>query len=48
MNAYGGSASFGLNTWRLYLNAYGELWSNSHDVIRLLDAEGRTVDSLTY
>ena len=34
--------------WRIYLGAGGELWRNSHDVIRLLDAEGRTVDVLTY
>lgn len=48
VNAYAGSTSFKRDTWRLYLNAAGELWSNDHDVIRLLDAEGRTVDSITY
>lgn len=36
------------NTWRIYLDSPVELWRNSHDVIRLLDAEGRTVDVLTY
>lgn len=36
------------DTWRMYLGASGELWRNSHDVIRLLDAEGRTVDALIY
>lgn len=36
------------NTWRVYLDSPAELWRNSHDVIRLLDAEGRTVDVLTY
>ena len=39
---------FQRGAWRIYLNAGGELWRNSHDVIRLLDAEGRTVDVLTY
>ena len=39
---------FELDTWRIYLGSPGELWRNSHDVIRLLDAEGRTVDSVTY
>ena len=36
------------DSWRIYLNASRELWRNSHDVIRLLDAEGRTVDAVTY
>lgn len=35
-------------TWRVYLNSSAELWRNTHDVIRLLDAEGRTVDAITY
>ena len=39
---------FQRGSWRIYLGAGGELWRNSHDVIRLLDAEGRTVDVLTY
>lgn len=39
---------FALPTFRTYLGLRSELWSNSHDVIRLLDAEGRTVDVLTY
>lgn len=39
---------FSRDTWRLYLNAGGELWRNSHDIIRLLDAEGRTVDMVSY
>lgn len=39
---------FTRTTWRIYLNATGELWRNSHDIVRLLDSEGRTVDVLTY
>ncbi len=39
---------FPRSMWRIYLNAGGELWRNSHDIIRLLDADGRTVDVLTY
>lgn len=35
-------------SWRIYFNAPNELWRNTHDVIRLLDAEGRTVDAITY
>lgn len=39
---------FDTNDWRLYLNSRTELWRNTHDVIRLLDESGRTVDVLTY
>lgn len=42
------SSGFEDRTWRVYLNASKELWRNTHDVIRLLDAEGRTVDAITY
>jgi hypothetical protein len=39
---------FNLDSWRLYLGSNTELWSNTHDIIRLLDSEGRTVDVFTY
>src|SRR3989344_4165181 len=39
---------FARDSWRIYLNAGGELWRNSHDIIRLLDAEGKTVDVVSY
>ncbi len=47
VSRYESSASFQLDTWRVYLGA-SDLWNNTHDVIRLFDAEGRTVDSITY
>lgn len=34
--------------WRLYLNRPAELWANSYEILRLLDAEGKTVDVLQY
>lgn len=34
-------------TWRLYLDASRPLW-REHDTLRLLDNEGRVVDTLTY
>lgn len=40
--------SFIVGDWRIYLNQSRELWQNSRDVIRLLDAQGRTVDVWTY
>lgn len=41
-------ASFNLDVWRLYLDSPEELWRNGHDVIRLLDEKGQTVDVYTY
>lgn len=41
-------ASFNRNMWRVYLGASGEIWRNSHDAIRLLDSEGRTVSVFVY
>ncbi|MEK9154254.1 MAG: hypothetical protein AAB798_02165 [Patescibacteria group bacterium] len=43
-----GRGGFSQDSWRIYLNSGGELWRNSHDVIRLLDAEGKTVDAISY
>lgn len=40
--------TFQKNMWRVYLGASGELWRNSHDAIRLLDAQGRTVSVFVY
>jgi hypothetical protein len=36
------------NSWRVYLNSGGELWRNTHDIIRLLDSNGLTVDVIYY
>jgi len=40
--------SFKKNMWRVYLGSSNELWRNSHDAIRLLDAQGKTVDVFVY
>ena len=40
--------TFNIDAWRLYLGSNMELWRNTHDIIRLLDGEGRTVDVVTY
>ncbi len=42
------SSNFARDSWRIYLNAGGELWRNTHDIVRLLDAEGKTVDVISY
>lgn len=40
--------SFGGDTWRLFLESPREIWKQDHDVIRLLDREGRIVDVWAY
>lgn len=40
--------SFAREIWRVFLNGKTGLWQDGHDIIRLLDSEGRTVDVLTY
>lgn len=40
--------SFVGDTWRVYLNQSDALWRPTHDVIRLLDAQGKTVDVRSY
>lgn len=39
---------FYLGTWRVYLGSGVELWDNTRDIIRLTDANGQTVDAITY
>lgn len=48
VSAHSFRAGFQRNMWRVYLGASGELWRNSHDAIRLLDAQGRTVSVFVY
>ncbi len=48
VNTYRNRIPFALPTFRAYLSFRSELWANSHDVIRLLDEQGRMVDVLTY
>ena len=45
---YGNTTSFARDTWRLFLAHGTPLWSGEHDVIRLLDGQGRVVDVLNY
>ena len=48
VSAYRQRPDFKLDTWRIYLSSGVELWRNTHDIIRLLDAQGRTVDVVSY
>ena len=40
--------SFVTKDWRLFLGQPKEVWAHEHDVIRLLDSAGRTVDVWSY
>jgi hypothetical protein len=48
VQAHKNEANFARPSWRLYLGAGYELWNNTHDVIKLLDPQGLTVDVATY
>lgn len=41
-------SNFTGNAWRIFLGTNRELWRNSHDIIRLLDENGKTVDAVSY
>lgn len=45
---HGWRPSYGSDTWRLFLGEQHELWDGEHDIVRLFDREGRTVDVWTY
>ena len=36
------------STWRIYLGRKKTLWREKHEIVKLLDAEGKTVDTFTY
>lgn len=48
VSAYRNTTSFAQNTWRLFLTQGAPLWGSEHDVLRLLDGQGRVVDVLNY
>jgi hypothetical protein len=48
VDRHSSKSDFATNSWRLYLGSRRELWKNEHDAVRLLDAEGRTVDVYVY
>ncbi len=48
VNQYKNSDQFFSGSWRVYLALGKPLWGVDHDIIRLLDAEGRVVNVLNY
>ncbi len=41
-------ADFLGDTWRIYLGRESSLWRATHEVVKLLDSEGKTVDAFSY
>ena len=48
VEAHKGDASFFSNTWRIYLSSETELWRKDFEVIKLVNRDGRTLDSVSY
>lgn len=48
VNQFQSATDFALPSYRLYGSFTRELWGNNHDTVRLLDAQGRTVDAVSY
>lgn len=46
--AHSGDEGFELSTWRIYLGQRAALWDDDRDSIRLVDADGKVVDVLSY
>ncbi|OGG40853.1 hypothetical protein A2118_01650 [Candidatus Kaiserbacteria bacterium GWA2_50_9] len=36
------------NTWRVYLGRSGPMWRKTHELVKLLDVNGKTVDAFSY
>lgn len=48
LNNHRYDSDFYEDDWRIYLGSRSELWRDKREIIRLLDAEGRTVDVFSY
>jgi hypothetical protein len=46
--AHRNEVGFLAKSYRLYVGSSAGLWRDTHDIVRLLDADGRTVDVLSY
>ncbi len=48
VNTHQYESDFSEDTWRIYLGSSKELWKQERESIKLLDAQGKTVDLITY
>lgn len=48
VDAHRNDADFKGNTWHIYLGRTNSMWRDRHEVVKLLDATGKTVDAFAY
>ncbi len=48
VEAHQNDADFEGNTWRIYLGRTNSMWRTKNEVVKLLDATGKTVDAFSY
>ncbi|HVB20289.1 MAG TPA: hypothetical protein VNF51_03385 [Candidatus Paceibacterota bacterium] len=48
VDAHRNDADFLGDTWRVYLGRSNSMWRTSNEVVKLLDASGKTVDAFSY
>ena len=48
VEAHKADADFEGDTWRIYLGRTDSMWCTQHEVVKLLDAQGKIVDAFSY
>lgn len=48
VNAHQNDANFKGDTWRIYLGRTTPMWRAKYEIVKLLDATGKTVDAFSY
>jgi len=48
VDAHRNDSDFEGSTWRIYLGRASSMWRTKHELVKLLDAQGKTVDAFTY
>ena len=48
VDAHKNDADFLGNTWRIYLGRTTPMWRTTHELVKLLDVNGKTVDAFSY
>lgn len=48
VEAHRSDANFAGDTWRIFLGRTTSMWRANHEIVKLLDASGKTVDAFSY
>ena len=48
VDAHRNDADFKGTTWRVYLGRTNSMWRTKYELVKLLDASGKTVDAFSY